>query len=134
MNFFGLLNFQAPYLPWVLLGFSLLLGNSIMVDLMGEQILQLPCSCKKFCFHFIRYCGWTFVFLFGGCVPTTTWWFQANQNPIVLVSLYIFYLHITVAITPHLGKICLIPYMKIPHTIRCPKTVLVDLTGAVVSS
>jgi len=35
MNFFGLLNFQAPYLPWVLLGFSLLLGNSVVVDLMG---------------------------------------------------------------------------------------------------
>jgi len=35
MNFFGLLNFQAPYLPWVLFAFSLLLGNSIIVDLMG---------------------------------------------------------------------------------------------------
>lgn len=35
MNFFGLLNFQAPYLPWVLLGFSLLLGNAVLVDLMG---------------------------------------------------------------------------------------------------
>lgn len=38
MSFFGLLNFQAPYLPWVLLGFSLLLGNSIIVDLMGIAI------------------------------------------------------------------------------------------------
>jgi len=35
MNFFGLLNFQAPYLPWVLLGFSVLLGNSVIVDFMG---------------------------------------------------------------------------------------------------
>jgi len=35
MSFFGLMNFEAPYLPWVLLGFSLLLGNSIVVDLMG---------------------------------------------------------------------------------------------------
>lgn len=35
MNFFGLLNFQAPYLPWVLLGFSVLLGNAILVDLVG---------------------------------------------------------------------------------------------------
>lgn len=26
---------QAPYLPWVLLGFSVLLGNPIWVDLMG---------------------------------------------------------------------------------------------------
>ena len=36
MNFFGLLNFQAPFLPWVLMGFSLLLGNSIIVDLLGK--------------------------------------------------------------------------------------------------
>lgn len=35
LNFFGLINFQAPYLPWVLLGFSLLLGNSVVVDLIG---------------------------------------------------------------------------------------------------
>ncbi|XP_055346911.1 derlin-2-like [Paramacrobiotus metropolitanus] len=38
MNFFGLMNFQAPYLPWVLLGFSLLLGNSIAVDVMGIAV------------------------------------------------------------------------------------------------
>ncbi|XP_046904184.1 derlin-3 [Hypomesus transpacificus] len=35
MNVFGLLNFQAPFLPWVLMGFSLLLGNSVVVDLLG---------------------------------------------------------------------------------------------------
>lgn len=35
MNFFGLLNFQAPYLPWVLFAFSLLLGNAVIVDFMG---------------------------------------------------------------------------------------------------
>ncbi|XP_067087049.1 stromelysin-3 [Osmerus mordax] len=35
MNIFGLLNFQAPFLPWVLMGFSLLLGNSVVVDLLG---------------------------------------------------------------------------------------------------
>ncbi|XP_028396616.1 derlin-2-like [Dendronephthya gigantea] len=38
MNFFGLLNFQAPYLPWVLLGFSLMLGNAVIVDLMGIAV------------------------------------------------------------------------------------------------
>lgn len=38
MNFFGILNFQAPYLPWVLLGFSVLFGNSILVDLVGIAI------------------------------------------------------------------------------------------------
>lgn len=41
MNFFGLLNFQAPFLPWVLMGFSLLLGNSIIVDLLGPFYSQL---------------------------------------------------------------------------------------------
>jgi Derlin-2/3 len=38
MNFFGLLTFNAPYLPWVLLAFSLLLGNSISVDLLGMAV------------------------------------------------------------------------------------------------
>ncbi|OQV19054.1 Derlin-2 [Hypsibius exemplaris] len=38
MNFFGLFNFQAPYLPWVLLGFSLLLGNPIAVDVLGIAV------------------------------------------------------------------------------------------------
>ncbi|XP_069789845.1 derlin-2-like isoform X2 [Narcine bancroftii] len=41
MNFFGLLNFQAPFLPWVLMGFSLLLGNSVIVDLLGRRYLTL---------------------------------------------------------------------------------------------
>lgn len=30
--------FQAPYLPWVLLGFSVLLGNAISVDLVGIAV------------------------------------------------------------------------------------------------
>ncbi|XP_015123371.1 derlin-2 [Diachasma alloeum] len=38
MNFFGLLNFNAPLLPWVLLGFSVLLGNVIWVDLIGMAV------------------------------------------------------------------------------------------------
>lgn len=38
MNFFGLLTFQAPYLPWALLGFSLLLGNAVMVDVIGIAV------------------------------------------------------------------------------------------------
>lgn len=35
MNFFGLITFQAPYLPWVLLAFSILLGSSTVVDIIG---------------------------------------------------------------------------------------------------
>lgn len=38
MNFFGLLSFNAPYLPWVLLGFSVLLGNSVSVDILGMAV------------------------------------------------------------------------------------------------
>lgn len=38
MNFFGILNFLAPYLPWALLGFSVILGNAIWVDLMGMAV------------------------------------------------------------------------------------------------
>ena len=32
------MTFHAPYLPWVLLGFSVLLGNSVVIDLMGKVI------------------------------------------------------------------------------------------------
>jgi len=38
MNFFGILNFQAPLLPLVILGFSLLLGNSVQIDLIGISV------------------------------------------------------------------------------------------------
>lgn len=41
MNFFGLITFQAPYLPWVLLGVSVLLGSEIMTDLMGISVGHL---------------------------------------------------------------------------------------------
>jgi len=35
MHLLGLFTFTAPYLPWVLLAFSLLLGNEVVVDLLG---------------------------------------------------------------------------------------------------
>eukprot|EP00897_Mesotaenium_endlicherianum_P010138 jgi/Mesen1/9152/ME000587S08645 len=35
MSFLGLFSFTAPYLPWVLLGFSVMLGSSPVVDLLG---------------------------------------------------------------------------------------------------
>lgn len=38
LNFFGLLNFYAPYLPWVILGFSILLGNAVYVDITGIAV------------------------------------------------------------------------------------------------
>jgi Derlin-2/3 len=35
MSFLGMFTFQAAMLPWVLLGFSMVLGSSIVVDLIG---------------------------------------------------------------------------------------------------
>lgn len=35
MNFLGLFQFTAPYLPWVILGFGLLLGQSPLMDILG---------------------------------------------------------------------------------------------------
>ena len=35
MSFLGMCNFTAPYLPWVLLIFSVMLGSSTLVDLLG---------------------------------------------------------------------------------------------------
>ena len=41
MSLLGLFPFSAPYLPWVLLLFSLLLGNPIETDLMGIVVGHL---------------------------------------------------------------------------------------------
>jgi len=38
MAFLGLFQFTAPYLPWVLLVFSVLLGNPVTVDLVGIAV------------------------------------------------------------------------------------------------
>ena len=38
MNFFGLITFQAPYLPWMILGFSMLMSGSVVVDLIGIAV------------------------------------------------------------------------------------------------
>lgn len=38
MNFLGLLNFRAPYLPWILLIFSYILGSSPSIDLLGVLV------------------------------------------------------------------------------------------------
>ncbi|XP_040856805.1 derlin-2 isoform X6 [Ochotona curzoniae] len=38
MFLFGGFLMTAPFLPWVLMGFSLLLGNSIIVDLLGIAV------------------------------------------------------------------------------------------------
>lgn len=35
MSFLGFFTFHAPYLPWVMLTFSVLIGNSVTMDLIG---------------------------------------------------------------------------------------------------
>ena len=35
LSFLGVFTFSAPYLPWVLLGFSVILRSSPVVDLCG---------------------------------------------------------------------------------------------------
>jgi len=35
MSFLGVFSFTAPYLPWVMLTFSVLLGHSVIVDVIG---------------------------------------------------------------------------------------------------
>lgn len=41
MNFLGIFPFTAPYLPWVLLSFSVLLGNNGTVDILGIVVGHL---------------------------------------------------------------------------------------------
>jgi Derlin-2/3 len=35
MSFLGFLQFNAPYLPWVMLTFSVLIGNAVVMDVIG---------------------------------------------------------------------------------------------------
>lgn len=38
MSFLGFFTFNAPYLPWVMLAFSILVGNSVTIDLIGIAV------------------------------------------------------------------------------------------------
>jgi Derlin-2/3 len=38
MNFLGFLTFNAPYLPFVMLAFSVLIGNAVTMDLIGIAV------------------------------------------------------------------------------------------------
>lgn len=79
LSFLGVFNFTAPFLPWVLLAFSVMLGGSPLVDLLGmlagatcvpicrcwvpsqASLLQrgcvppsCPCDCRLRSFHIPR--------------------------------------------------------------------------------
>jgi len=47
MSFLGFITFTAPYLPWVMLTFSVLIGNSITIDLIGIVVGH--------CYYFLEY-------------------------------------------------------------------------------
>lgn len=47
MSFLGVLSFKAPYLPWVMLGFSVLLGNPVTIDAIGILVGH--------CYYFLEY-------------------------------------------------------------------------------
>ncbi len=51
LSFLGIFNFTAPYLPWVLLAFSVVLRSSPVVDLLGMVAGAAPprrrhCRCS----------------------------------------------------------------------------------------
>lgn len=59
MSFLGLFPFTAPYLPWVLLIFSVLLGNPVTIDLVGIAVGHIYYFCD-FIFPVVAELrGWT---------------------------------------------------------------------------
>lgn len=47
MSMFGVLTFNAPYLPYVMLGFAFLIGNSPTMDIVGIV--------TGHCYYFLEY-------------------------------------------------------------------------------
>ena len=57
LNFLGLFNFTAPYLPWVLLAFSVVLRSSPAIDLLGMVAGKPTCLSLLFqCRHVSSKC------------------------------------------------------------------------------
>jgi len=53
MSFLGLFPFTAPYLPWVLFSFSILLGNSATTDLIGIIVGHMYYFLEGWCFALV---------------------------------------------------------------------------------
>ena len=49
LSFLGIFNFSAPYLPWVLLAFSVTLRSNAVVDLLGIVAGALPVLAGPVC-------------------------------------------------------------------------------------
>jgi hypothetical protein len=57
LSFLGIFNFTAPYLPWVLLTFSVMLGSSPKVDLLGMAAGEGRGSREGLGMHRDKCCG-----------------------------------------------------------------------------
>lgn len=57
MSFLGLFPFTAPYLPWVLFSFSILLGNSATTDLIGIIVGHMYYFLEGGCFALVLHLG-----------------------------------------------------------------------------
>jgi len=60
MSFLGFFQFNAPYLPWVMLTFSVLLGNAITMDLIGIAVGHLYYFLEYVYPKVARLRGWSF--------------------------------------------------------------------------
>jgi hypothetical protein len=58
MGFLGLFPFSAPYLPWVLLLFSMFIGNPIETDLLGIVVGHVYYFLEFVYPHVARVRGW----------------------------------------------------------------------------
>ena len=58
MGFFGIIPFAAPYLPWVLLVFSMLIDNPIETDLLGIIVGHIYYFLESVYPHVARARGW----------------------------------------------------------------------------
>lgn len=93
MNFFGLMNFQAPYLPWVLCGFSILLGGSTTVDIIGIHISYIPLDYLFDFYNFRfsnRYHSRPHLLLSRGRISESTWRFSNLENTSNYVTIWNF--------------------------------------------
>ena len=65
MSLLGVLPFNAPYLPWVLLLFSLFIGNPIETDLLGMLVGHLYFFLDEIYPQVARVRGWRWQKLIG---------------------------------------------------------------------
>ena len=104
-TFFGLFNFQAPYLPWILVLLSVLFNGSVVGDIVGQfktlfialqvdllllllllLLLHLFLLLFLLLLHTHRYCCWSHVLLSCRCVPSETRGIQDPKDASIYVG------------------------------------------------